>query len=136
MTTFEISTGQKFKVDACCACGVQFAYPYSLYRNARDTGQSFYCPNGHSLSYKTTELDRLKEENEKLHRDKARLRRQKQEVETDLKYAKNSLRTTKGVVTKMKKRIGNGVCPCCNRHFTNLENHMKTKHPDYKADDV
>jgi hypothetical protein len=28
-------------------------------------------------------------------------------------------------------RIGNGVCPCCNRSFTNLRRHMTTKHPEY-----
>ena len=27
--------------------------------------------------------------------------------------------------------MANGVCPCCNRSFENLRNHMHTQHPDY-----
>lgn len=38
---------------------------------------------------------------------------------------------TKGQLTKTKKRIANGVCPCCNRSFANLERHMAGQHPDY-----
>jgi DNA repair exonuclease SbcCD ATPase subunit len=37
----------------------------------------------------------------------------------------------KGVVTKKKKqldRVINGVCPCCNRHFKNLQRHMDDVH--------
>lgn len=45
--------------------------------------------------------------------------------------AQRALRATKGRLTKTKKRIANGVCPCCNRHFVNLERHMTGKHPDY-----
>jgi hypothetical protein len=26
------------------------------------------------------------------------------------------------------KRVNAGICPCCNRHFTDLERHMKSKH--------
>ena len=31
---------------------------------------------------------------------------------------------------KQLKRVHNGVCPCCNRSFQNLQKHMKTKHPE------
>ncbi len=37
----------------------------------------------------------------------------------------------KGVVTKTKRRIGKGVCPCCNRTFQDLQRHMAGKHPEY-----
>jgi len=30
---------------------------------------------------------------------------------------------------RVKRRINGGVCTCCNRTFTNLARHMKTKHP-------
>lgn len=32
---------------------------------------------------------------------------------------------------RLKKRVANGVCPCCTRSFTNLRRHMATKHPDH-----
>ena len=37
----------------------------------------------------------------------------------------------KGQVTRIKKRVANGVCPCCNRTFKDLAAHMSTQHPDY-----
>ena len=36
-----------------------------------------------------------------------------------------------GQVTRLKNRAANGVCPCCTRHFQNLQAHMAKKHPDY-----
>jgi hypothetical protein len=38
-----------------CTCGVLFAAPQKLLDTRRFDGQSFYCPNGHSLSFKGTE---------------------------------------------------------------------------------
>jgi hypothetical protein len=37
----------------------------------------------------------------------------------------------KGVLTKVKRRVGKGTCPCCKRHFVNVERHMKVKHPSF-----
>jgi hypothetical protein len=31
---------------------------------------------------------------------------------------------------RIEKRVRAGVCPCCNRTFSNLARHMQTKHPD------
>ena len=45
-----------------------------------------------------------------------------------LERSRNAL---KGVVTKTKRRIGKGVCPCCNRTFQDLQRHMAGKHPEY-----
>ena len=41
------------------------------------------------------------------------------------------LRATKGVVTKIRRRVANGVCPCCKRHFVNLKRHMSGQHPEF-----
>lgn len=38
---------------------------------------------------------------------------------------------TKGQLTKTRKRVAGGVCPCCNRSFVNLGRHMAGQHPDY-----
>ena len=36
-------------------------------------------------------------------------------------------------IEKQLKRIHKGVCPCCNRSFTNLKRHMETKHPEHPS---
>ncbi|WP_159103999.1 hypothetical protein [Rhodopseudomonas sp. B29] len=40
----------------------------------------------------------------------------------------------RGQVTKIKNRVGHGVCPCCNRTFANLARHMAGEHPGYTAE--
>jgi len=35
--------------------------------------------------------------------------------------------------TRLRNRVKNGVCPCCTRSFTNLREHLATKHPDFQA---
>ena len=49
----------------------------------------------------------------------------------EAKHATRRMAAAKGELTKMKKRVGNGVCPCCNRQFVNLQRHMATQHPGY-----
>ena len=31
----------------------------------------------------------------------------------------------------MRDRVKNGVCPCCNRSFTSLWQHIKNEHPEF-----
>jgi hypothetical protein len=45
--------------------------------------------------------------------------------------AERRRRAEKAAKTKIKNRVAKGVCPCCNRTFQNLADHMKSKHPDY-----
>ena len=53
---------------SCAACGVQFCVPTNLHKKLRETGESFYCPNGHSLSFKPSENDKLRREVQRLTR--------------------------------------------------------------------
>lgn len=112
----------------CAECGIEFAAPSSYVKNRREDHKSFFCPNGHSLSYKgKSEVDRLRELLASKERDIEWQRSCRERAE---KYAS----AMKGQVTKIKNRVGNGVCPCCNRSFTNLQRHMHTKHPDFKSE--
>src|SRR4029077_9140433 len=40
---------------SCASCGIMFCLPEPLYNARKRDGDSFYCPNGHSLSYRPTE---------------------------------------------------------------------------------
>jgi hypothetical protein len=42
----------------------------------------------------------------------------------------------KGKHTQLKKRVANGVCPCCHRSFVALRRHIETKHPEFKDQDI
>jgi hypothetical protein len=116
----------------CCDCGIAFGVPPVWDKARRNDHRSFYCPNGHSLSYKG------ESEAEKLRRERDLLKQLIAEKNDDICHerekreaAERQLAAQKGQVTKLKKRAAAGVCPCCNRTFSQLAAHMRQKHPTY-----
>jgi DNA repair exonuclease SbcCD ATPase subunit len=111
-----------------CWCGIAVAIPSNLYSYMQnDSANAAYCPLGHQFFFSEGNK-------EKLRKAEAEIERQKKQVRAtrDLLAAEErSHSATRGHLTRTKKRIVNGVCPCCNRHFADLERHMHAKHPDY-----
>lgn len=126
-----------FVVETCCTknCGMQFALPEDFYDQAqKDHDIWFYCPRGHRQHYigETEEQKlrrRLREEQERAAGAIQRERTRRLAAEDQRDAAERSKAATKGALTKAKKRAINGVCPCCNRHFANVQSHMEEKHP-------
>ena len=135
---YAASEGQRFAADtdlvvvSCATCGVTYAIPESFDRSARKyhgdraNGWSICCPFGHTWHYcGATEVERAKRE--------AREARQRETATRDLlEHEQRSHAATRGHLTRTKKRVAHGVCPCCNRSFKQLERHIATKHPDYR----
>ncbi|GAA4681275.1 hypothetical protein [Phytohabitans rumicis] len=119
----------------CCSCGVVFGLSEGHHRQLRRTGQRFFCPNGHSQSYTETEADRLRKQLATVEQQRDRARANATHYQDQAEATERVLRATRGQVTKLKKRVANGVCPCCNRSFANLARHMAGQHPDYAGDD-
>lgn len=124
-----------FYVDTCCSCGMQFAMPTEFNNIRRNDHKAFYCPSGHSQSYQS------ESESEKLRRERDRLAQRIAERDDEIKRqrelreaAERQLSAAKGRVTKIKNRVAKGVCPCCNRQFSNLHRHMTTEHPTFTAE--
>ena len=111
----------------CVSCGIAFGVPDEFDDRRRDDGKTFYCPNGHTLSYGNTLAKQLKAEREKTARLTARIDQERAERES----AQRRAAAARGQVTKIKRRVGRGVCPCCNRSFADLAAHMQTKHPGF-----
>ena len=115
-----------FTTEVCCNCGMSFAMPTDFYRAARsDTGTWFYCPRGHIQHY--TGLSEEAKLRHQLELEKKRT----EWAQEDARKANRRASALKGIVTRTKKRLSNGVCPCCNRSFQNVARHMQSKHPDY-----
>jgi hypothetical protein len=132
---FDFLTSQTFEVETCCSCGVQFAMTSEFQAERlknRGANNPFYCPNGHKQHYTgKSEADKLREQNAQLQtriemRDKW-LREERERKES----AERRASAARGQVTKIRKRVGHGVCPCCNRSFEDLRRHMSIKHPAY-----
>ncbi len=126
-----IERARTIVIEECYKCGIPFGMPSGYASRRRTEGGTFYCPAGHPQYYTTSENTRLKATVEQLER-------QKQNAEDDAAFeceqrrkTERKLAATKGVVTRTKRRIACGVCPCCNRHFGNLQKHMDGQHPSY-----
>lgn len=122
-----------------CWCGVAFAVESNFLKQTRDRSGEIYCPLGHRGTYSGQhENERLRTQLANAEAEKVRLRERVLEEEHRRQKAERSTRAMRGQVTKAKKRVAAGVCPVanCRRHFTNLERHMGTKHPDFKTQDI
>jgi hypothetical protein len=109
-------------VTTSCWCGINLAVPSNLFRMAHDNGKSIYCPLGHSFGWSDTFQTKYEREQKRV------------KATRDLLAAEErSHAATRGQMTKLKKRVHAGVCPCCQRSFQNVARHMKTKHPDYEV---
>lgn len=111
--------------ESCVSCGTPYAVEATLWQKLKDYGGRFYCPNGHSQSYTTPELQKAQQRIKSL---EAWSKTQENQIQQE-KYQHAA---TKGKLTKFKNRVAAGVCPCCNRTFQNLQRHMTGQHPNYK----
>lgn len=115
---------QWFEVTTCCSCGIAFGLPTDFLNKRRQDGKQFYCPNNHSLVYRETELDKTKKQLE-------RERQMREAADAKAVKAEREATTISKAHRKMRVRVMNGVCPCCNRSFENLRRHMHTEHPEF-----
>lgn len=133
-----------------CRCGEKNAMSHETNRLLRRTNQTFFCLHGHPSCYPVgdtqedilrRERDRLKqqmaEKDDEVRRWQATANdqcRQKNAFAEKAEHERRRANGYKGHAAKITKRAKAGVCPCCNRHFTALERHMATKHPEFTPD--
>ena len=109
----------------CANCGTPFAMGSELETNRRRDHDSFYCPNGHRLSFRAESDIERANRLLKWERDRAAA------LMAERDGAQASLRTTKGHVTRLRKRAASGECPYgCGRRFAGLTEHIAKVHPD------
>lgn len=109
----------------CSVCGIDFGLPRPYYLECGRWGDKkpFYCPNNHRLTYGDSEIEIAQ-------REAARLKQQLAERDDTIHAERERAARAERETLRVKKRINAGVCTCCNRTFTNLARHMKTKHSD------
>ena len=117
----------------CGVCGGTYAINERFREQCWTEGKSWTCPYckcgwGYSND---NENARLKKKVEELQANQARTLSRLNEEVSRSNHLAIQLKGTKTRLTNVKKRVANGVCPCCNRTFVNLQRHMHTKHPDY-----
>lgn len=102
----------------CGECSIHFAMDQGKYDRCKESGEGWYCPNGHSRMFTRSRVQELESKLEE------------QKIETQ-KMTDRFLEEvhTRNKLTQQLKRVHRGVCPCCNRTFQNLKRHMEQKHP-------
>lgn len=101
----------------CGECGIVFYVPQYWYEARAIKGENhgaFVCPNGHNRVFTEPKVQRLE--------------RELKEEKTKLWQTQMELAQEKVKLEKLNKRIRNGVCPHCKRHFANLQRHIECKH--------
>ncbi len=125
------------QVGACYRCKCEMSLPDDLYQAAKRSSKiNFFCAYGHEQHFVEGET-----ESQKLRRERDLLAQQIAERDDRIRHereareaAERRARAARGQVTRIRNRVGRGVCPCCNRSFQNLRAHMTTQHPDYSAE--
>lgn len=121
-----------YRVVCCYKCSVTFGMPMGLYLARKNDHEMFWCPNGHEQGFVAeSEADQLRRE---LKAEQDRVAAWKQLEESASRRAvaaEHSRRVVKGHLTRIKRRVAAGVCPCCQRTFKNLADHMKGQHPEF-----
>jgi hypothetical protein len=132
--TTQLYTGV-IEVRCCPVCGIHYGVEEGWLDRKRQTGGSWHCPNGDSLVFTETELDRQKARAERAERQRDSAYRERDREAENAEHARFRARAEKAAKTRLKNRIAKGVCPCCNRHFANVQRHIESQHPDYVASD-
>jgi hypothetical protein len=135
MTTITVDRKVALEVFECNGCHIMYGVPAGFLDDRRRTGDVFYCPNGCQRVYRENEADRLRTELAKQAKQLEQAETVAREYREQARSAERRLTANRGVITRMKNRAANGVCPCCNRSFEDLRRHMTTKHPDFKNEE-
>lgn len=116
---------------ACINCGITFGYPQEYDARLRKTHQNFYCPNGHGQQYSAkTEEEKLRDEKVRLTQQLDQTRARAETWKAESERNERRLRSTKGVVTGMRRRLHKGKCTHCSKSFPDLATHMQSAHPE------
>jgi len=118
--------GEHLILVQCGTCGVKHAIPVARYDTCLEEGGYWHCPNGHTWGFR-----KGREENQRIERERDRLKQENARLIEEAEKAERAKERAKSDLRRHQKRSAAGLCPCCNRTFSNMARHMKTEHPDY-----
>jgi len=132
----------QFVEEICCwkECRISFGIEAGRHAQLKRNGEQFFCTNGHHQYYprgKSAE-QKLREqlEAETLARQRAeqniaQAQDAEREARAEAEHQKRRANGYKGHATRITRRAKAGVCPCCNRTFSQLARHMASQHPEF-----
>jgi hypothetical protein len=122
--------GVRMFVFTCAACAIPMAIAEFYDDQRRDDGKSFYCPNGHTMSYHDTIENQLR-------RQLKAAQQAADRADAEAQAERTRVRAARAELGRARRRAAHGVCPvpaCSRAPFDNLARHMAAKHPGYITD--
>lgn len=101
-----ITVTQEWAVETCCKCKVQFAVTAGAQGRWKDSGETFYCPNGHGQCYRETPAAREKKARQKAEAELAKKNTRVEELEGRLEAMKGTLAAERAWKKRYKKQTG------------------------------
>lgn len=124
----------------CGNCGGTYAINERYRQKQQDNCGTWTCPYckcgwGYSGDTAQARAEKAaKRAQELLAQERERNSRVESNLRDSRDRAERRASAARGQITKIKNRVGHGVCPCCNRTFKQLAAHMASKHPEYAAE--
>lgn len=132
MSTITIST--ELVTETCKTCSGLFAITKEFKQECHRIGgfrQMWACPYCKTTwGYGESEETRLKLQIAARETEADAIRRDLTAAKCSLIDERSARAQAERKCRRITKRIHAGVCPCCNRTFSNLARHMSTKHPE------
>lgn len=118
----------------CGECGGSYAIS-ERYRSQKQTeGKTWNCPYCKvSWGYAKSEIQEVRKQLKAAENKLVAERASHDQTKSALHGANIQATKKANELKRVKTRVHNGVCPCCNRSFANLRRHMTTKHPEYQT---
>jgi hypothetical protein len=126
-----------FFAQECPDCRVSFAMTTLMTNERREDYKSFYCPNGHAMSYKrgSSDLDKERQARQRAEQNVEYERQRVVREHAARLHQERRASTFKGHCTRIRKKVVQGKCPCgCDGTFANLRRHMAKHHPGWQPD--
>ena len=119
--------------EICCNCSIEFAMPESLRNERLSDGKSFYCPNGHPQHFTESDISKLQRQLQTALSSKKFYEERSDRYRVEMIKQERRGNGLKSALTLTKRRIAKGKCPCCDRTFEDLKQHIADKHKQYKG---
>lgn len=127
----------RLEIRECGECGIVWGLPEDFLDRRRADGKTFHCPNGHPRVFRETEEDRQRARANRAEQQ-ARWAREERDAARQLaEHERRSAAAYKGHLTRVRKRIANGVCPvpgCKRSGFDRVMAHIASQHPGWLHD--
>lgn len=124
----------ELEATTCGHCGIMYAAPRRMMDEGRRLGEwkiTVHCPNGHPEGWGDDPTAKAQRERDRARDEAAAQRAYRQQAEASARAQRAAATRARNERNKDRRRVANGVCPCCGRTFKQLARHMKSKHPDF-----